>query len=914
MKPTSKANYDYVVLQATDNSIPFYESMGFVRVGTVMLEETEEQDSNLLAEGDDAKQAATESPFVTSKIVSYTVKAGETLTRIALKFGVDVWDIIFLNKHILGEEAKPSDKPKRNIILLIPAPEEVDSTKKSVVSPEEIQWHVAKENETPRTIAKKFDISCQDIVDGNKGRLLGLMAGSRLKDGTRIKISHFDIPENEYKAYAHWSFPDSCYEEPEPSYIMARKLNRRKPKERDHCPVKASLKASVLEYEPSPLLFPPSPQPVMPASATAKPPPRTSAIHDHPDKPQPPTRPLTAYMLFATEQRELVAGEVKSGADDPKAMRGLWNDLPKDIKASFEREAATARALYQQEKAKYEEALQAFYASNPDDPQSVALLPPANVEQSIKATLYNKVVRLKEGAMTEGSDYTYYYVMTFIPDLKWCHLAPMIQEGTFGPDKPRVEGRPKWKLVDESLGHEVDISSSYVIPIKSKSMRKTLDADKEEWDIIDDGTDPTKVPAIPPRMLSSKPSGVLYRKSRGTTAVKPSAERAFRKKSLGTGGAVAESPSLLATLPGSGLITTVRLKGKNIFKSDSESPRKRGPSFESKQLSTISEKRASPRKRSSVVRFGSPAKAAEAKKAPPSSIIRKGGRKRKNDGPHVGSRERQSKRRRMADLIDAPMFSSDDDDDDDDFDDAEMSDSSSSYSEAEPERRAVASRRSSPRLNRTKPESESDGSPALRTRRSLARSCSPNEDAAALTGDEKMEMDNRLPKRSTRASCEEPEPVSSLASRPRRSVNSSGKPSTTAEKAPSTTDGNQVVESGSFTKRSTRSKITAREKPELSASPATRPRRSVATATTTNEDRNVAKTDPAPKRSTRSREASLLRESSSSLNKPSTGTTRNRSSSPVAKMVRPKRKSAPSFLGEPASPPPERRLTRNSKV
>ena len=29
------SQYDFVVLQATNNSIPFYESMGFVRVGAV---------------------------------------------------------------------------------------------------------------------------------------------------------------------------------------------------------------------------------------------------------------------------------------------------------------------------------------------------------------------------------------------------------------------------------------------------------------------------------------------------------------------------------------------------------------------------------------------------------------------------------------------------------------------------------------------------------------------------------------------------------------------------------------------------------------------------------------------------------------------------------------------------------------
>ena len=36
LPPTSKYNYDYVALQATDNSVPFYESMGFVRIGCIV--------------------------------------------------------------------------------------------------------------------------------------------------------------------------------------------------------------------------------------------------------------------------------------------------------------------------------------------------------------------------------------------------------------------------------------------------------------------------------------------------------------------------------------------------------------------------------------------------------------------------------------------------------------------------------------------------------------------------------------------------------------------------------------------------------------------------------------------------------------------------------------------------------------
>jgi hypothetical protein len=160
----------------------------------------------------------------------------------------------------------------------------------------------------------------------------------------------------------------------------------------------------------------------------------------------------------------------------------------------------------------------------------------------------------------------------------------MVQDGTFGADKPRALGKPKWRLVDESLGKEVDISSSYCIPIKSRSMRMTLDADKEEWNIIDDGTDPTKFPSINSRMSVERRDAFCLSASRGTTAVKPSVERARKKSFSG-----ADSPSLLATFPGSGVITTIRLVGKRIFDDQSRQTRGRpvGSKNKPKSPSTI---------------------------------------------------------------------------------------------------------------------------------------------------------------------------------------------------------------------------------------------------------------------------------------------------------------------------------------
>lgn len=96
-------------------------------------------------------------------------------------------------------------------------------------------------------------------------------------------------------------------------------------------------------------------------------------------------------------------------------------------------------------------------------------------------------------------------MLTYIPDLMWCHLAPMIQDGVIGAERQRSEGRPKYRLVDEGLGKELDISSSFCIPVRSKALKKTADADKEEWDILDDNiesssTNATSSAADPPTL------------------------------------------------------------------------------------------------------------------------------------------------------------------------------------------------------------------------------------------------------------------------------------------------------------------------------------------------------------------------------------------------------------------------------
>lgn len=61
----------------------------------------------------------------------------------------------------------------------------------------------------------------------------------------------------------------------------------------------------------------------------------------------------------------------------------------------------------------------------------------------------------------------------------------MVADGVFGPERKKSQGRTRWRLVDETLGHELDISSMFCSPVRSKALKRTADADKEEWDVLD---------------------------------------------------------------------------------------------------------------------------------------------------------------------------------------------------------------------------------------------------------------------------------------------------------------------------------------------------------------------------------------------------------------------------------------------
>lgn len=477
-KASGAANYDYVALQATDNSISFYESLGFVRVGAVTVQppltKTQPQNAENPGSTDSECSAATAEPLppsspekadilalpydaVSSPLTNYEVKRpGETPSQIAKKLQLNVWDILFLNKDIYFDLA-PSARLRKGTILLVPL--KVSQPDSKNTSP--TKWFVAKENDTPRKIAKKFSLPCKKLVEANLNRLPELQPNSRLKAGTRMKISNLDQHDDLCDPYCHWSFPDdTTVEGGEPSYMMVYKLDRktaRHPRQ-----VRNSLAVPIKPYSPAPLL--------LPAPQTQK------TVTVNPDPPKPPQEPKLGVDIFKEHIRQLYPELCAKTKENEAELDGRWYKLSQAKKDRYNTVAMETRKhydkVYEQYQAEYNDWKREFESSKH------AAVPEKDT------TLFNKVVKLREDA-PEGHDYSYWFVLTYIPDLKWCHLAPMIQDGIFGPERKRSHGRPKWRLVDEKLGKELDLSSMYCIPVRSKAVKKTVDADKEEWDILD---------------------------------------------------------------------------------------------------------------------------------------------------------------------------------------------------------------------------------------------------------------------------------------------------------------------------------------------------------------------------------------------------------------------------------------------
>lgn len=212
--------YDFVVLQATEGSIPFYESLGFVRVGAVCryLADDAEGPSNAAGEaesgsGTEAGQPGTvgydhEKSYCTSKYYYYTdTRDNDTPRQIASRLKVDLDDMMFINQVLWGPDGITSgSKLRRGTPLRVPCSDDGSSgvTAPSPQSPVR-KWHVCRENDTPKTLAKKLGVPVAALVKMNAPQYKGLTQTSMFRAGSKLLVPTEDYtPEDVDPDLTEW--------------------------------------------------------------------------------------------------------------------------------------------------------------------------------------------------------------------------------------------------------------------------------------------------------------------------------------------------------------------------------------------------------------------------------------------------------------------------------------------------------------------------------------------------------------------------------------------------------------------------------------------------------------------------------------------------------------------------------------
>lgn len=312
-------------------------------------------------------------------------------------------------------------------------------------------------------------------------------------------MSGFDQRHDDFVPYCHWTFPDSEFEDGEPSYMMARKLNRKTGAAAKERPVEDSFACKVMPYDPMSIPA------VLNARTVEAPmkhatPERNQDLKQvlkkrkrHPDQPDTPKKPRGAFFTFLNDEKDrLQKKDLKLSMPDlTKISSQRWKSMPDEEKEPYIEQDKRERSDFQTKMQTYKLKMKDFYQKHPDWHAIGSKGDSSNtLNKKIKKlpykNLFNKVVKLNsDGQHEAGDEFKYYYVLTYIPDLFWCHLAPMRQNGYFS-QKSRSVGRPKWKLVHEGAGKELDISADVCEIVKARTMRGCADADKEEWDILDD--------------------------------------------------------------------------------------------------------------------------------------------------------------------------------------------------------------------------------------------------------------------------------------------------------------------------------------------------------------------------------------------------------------------------------------------
>jgi len=400
-------------------------------------------------------------------------------------------------------------------------------------------WHKAKENQTPKDIAKLLGVDVKALIAINQKRYPTLAQSSRLRGGTQLRVPRREGDDGlddvdawrmdpDVVAYRHWTFPDDprLEEEPHPSYMMARRLTHRKRgvdgptshllssgagrgaarsgsnggrRGRGEGGGGSSTEVPTSAHWNSAEAA--SARRVMEATLN-----EVIACKDETGRSRsdlfldlPSRKYLPDYYKVIKEPISL--RQIEKRIKNTVAARGREGggatsaDVPKYIDTNSGWVYNTDVGFssfdeFQEEMQRLLDNARTYNLPNSEVYLDAEVMEVFFREAFAKATagqdpsnLFNKVVALKPAPDGTVLPHPYFYVLTYIPDLQWCRLAPLTAEGKFKGG--RDNGQPRWVLVSGEH-NEFDVSARRCIQVRSRAAKRTNDADDEEWVIPTD--------------------------------------------------------------------------------------------------------------------------------------------------------------------------------------------------------------------------------------------------------------------------------------------------------------------------------------------------------------------------------------------------------------------------------------------
>ena len=253
--------YAFCVTQATDNSITFYERLGFVRVGAVSAggEDAAADTSPNEAEGDATERQRKKHKkrvMPAAEHVTCQARARERAGRMSQshgrshsspapgdvaggcahhrdlrvlpvrrrpvrcpaaasqrrpprtptplarrRYGVDVFEVVFLNVRFQGPGLTATTLLKKGTRVLVPRAKTSEEVRADGVALRS-SWHVVEEDSTLKKEAASAGVDAHELLRLNRARLKGLQLSSMLLKGTKLAVSGSDL---ELMEYSHWT-------------------------------------------------------------------------------------------------------------------------------------------------------------------------------------------------------------------------------------------------------------------------------------------------------------------------------------------------------------------------------------------------------------------------------------------------------------------------------------------------------------------------------------------------------------------------------------------------------------------------------------------------------------------------------------------------------------------------------------